>query len=287
MKVKIIIVGANGQLGKEFQDLAPHYANYEFFFFDKAALDISNKEEIDAKLADIQPQYLINCAAYTAVDKAESDSETAIAINATAVGYLAQACAANNTRFVHVSTDYVFDGSGSAPYKEDHSVSPVNAYGQSKLKGEQEALNNNKETIIIRTAWVYSVYGNNFVKTMLRLMQSRPEINVVNDQFGTPTYAADIAEAILHIIESAKWQAGIYHFSNEGIISWFDFANAIKDLSGSSCLVHPITTSQYPTPAKRPAYSVLDKTKIKTTFGIKIKPWKDSLRECLLKMPKE
>lgn len=287
MNKRIVIVGANGQLGKEFQQLSEKYADHAFFFFDRNALDIANEEQVQRKVQEIKPDFLINCAAYTAVDKAEEDVAAAFAINADGVRYLARACAASGAKFIHVSTDYVFDGNASEPYKEEHSVNPANVYGQSKLQGEEEALKNNKETIVIRTAWVYSVHGNNFVKTMLRLMKTRPEINVVSDQLGTPTYAADIAAAVLQIIDSGKWKEGIYHFSNEGIISWYEFANAIKELSGSPCLVHPIPTTQYPTPAKRPAYSVLDKTKIRQTFGIEIKPWKESLKECLAKMPVE
>lgn len=287
MKKKIIIVGAKGQLGNEFQALQQVYSDFGFYYFDKEDMDIVKEEEVTHAITSIKPDYLVNCAAYTAVDKAEADADIAYSINAGAVKNLARACSQNHVRFLHVSTDYVFDGTASQPYTEDDPVNPANVYGQSKLKGEEEAIKNNKDSIIIRTAWVYSTYGNNFVKTMLRLMKGRPEINVVSDQYGTPTYAADLATAIMQIIVSQKWVPGIYHFSNDGIINWYEFALAIKEISGFSCQVHPIPTEQYPTPAKRPKYSALDKSKIQHTFGISVKPWKDSLEACLEKMPAE
>lgn len=280
---KIVVIGSKGQLGNELQDLSGQY-NYEFFFCDKEELDITQQAEVDKKIQELQPQYLINCAAYTAVDKAETDKEMCYAINADAVGYLAKACKENNTRLIHISTDYVFDGTATEPYKETGKPNPQSIYGQSKLAGEEEAVNNNPEAIIIRTSWVYSVYGSNFVKTMLRLMSSRPELNVVSDQYGSPTYAADLAGAIMDIVDTNQWQPGIYHYSNKGIISWFDFAQAIRDISKLDCVIHPISTEQYPTPAARPKYSVLDKTKIQQTFGITLKDWRDSLQECLRKL---
>lgn len=281
---KIIVIGSHGQLGSELRELASQYKDYQFFFFDKEHVDIVNKEEVDQKIDEIQPDFLVNCAAYTAVDKAEADASLAFAINSDAVRYLAEACTRNNVKFVHVSTDYVFDGKGTHPYKETDPVSPANVYGQSKLKGEEEAQKANPGVIILRTAWVYSTYGANFVKTMLRLMQSKPEIGVVADQFGTPTNAADLADAIMQIIVGGKWVPGIYHFTNDGLITWYDFATEIKKLSNASCTVNPITTAQYPTPAQRPQYSVLDKTKIQQTFGIKLKDWKASLEKCIEKM---
>lgn len=287
MKNKIVVVGSTGQLGNELKQLAIEYPDYEFFFFDRKELDIVQKEKVLKKIQEIKPQFLVNCAAYTAVDKAETDFETAFEVNSKAVRNLALACAAHDVRFVHISTDYVFDGTAKQPYKEDNPTSPANIYGQSKLKGEEEAFHNNKDSIIIRTAWVYSTFGNNFVKTMLRLMKTRPEIKVVNDQLGTPTYAADIAEAIMKIITSAKWVPGIYHFTNEGIISWYDFALKIKQLTNASSEVYPIPTEEYPTPAKRPQYSVLDKTSIQKTFGITIKNWEESLKVCIAKMSAE
>lgn len=282
---KILVIGSRGQLGNELQDLAKEYPSFRFSFYDVAEMDIVNKELVDEGIRTLKPDYLINCAAYTAVDKAETEKDLAFAINSDAVKNLALACKANGVKFMHISTDYVFDGTAQEPYSEDNPVNPTNVYGLSKLKGEQQASRNDKDVIIIRTAWVYSTYGNNFVKTMLRLMKTKPEISVVADQEGSPTYAHDLAAAILHIISSGKWVPGIYHFTNEGVISWFDFAGEIKNLSGSSCIIHPITTEQYPTPATRPKYSVLDKTKIQQTFDVKLKSWKESLQKCLAKMP--
>lgn len=281
---KIMVAGATGQLGMELQQLAPLFTGFEFFFFGRAEMDIVHRDVVEKKISEIKPDYLINCAAYTAVDKAETDETNAYAANSDAPSYLAEACADRGVKFIHISTDYVFDGSASKPYKEHDPVNPANVYGQSKLKGEEQVLHNNKEAIIIRTAWVYSSFGNNFVKTMLRLMSNRPEIGVVNDQYGTPTYAADLAEAILQIIQSGKWVPGIYHFSNEGVITWFDFAREIKNLSNFSCIVNAITTEQYPTPAKRPAYSVFDKSKIVETFGLQLKNWRESLKTCMQRL---
>ena len=239
---------------------------------------------MERAFALLQPKYVVNCAAYTAVDKAEIEKEQALAVNATAVGILAKAAKNHGARFIHLSTDYVFDGESETPLKEDHPVAPVNFYGETKLKGEQEALRENNESIIIRTAWVYSFYGKNFVKTMLRLMAEKESINVVADQVGSPTYAADLANAILHIIDSGRWFPGVYHFSNQGVISWAQFAEEIRRRIHSSCLVNFITTDQYPTPAKRPRYSVLDKSKIVTTYGVALKPWEESLQTCLQKL---
>ena len=281
---KILVVGSKGQLGSELQELSREYS-FHFFFFDFPEMDITNKELVNEKINSLKPDFLINCAAYTAVDKAETEKDIAFAINRGGVSNLATACTENNVLFIHISTDYVFDGETKEPYKEDSPVKPANIYGISKLQGEQEALKNNPEVIIIRTAWVYSAYGSNFVKTMLRLMKTKPEINVVADQFGSPTYAHDLAEVILQIISSGKWTPGIYHYTNNGIISWFDFASEVKNLSNLSCSILPITTEQYPTPARRPKYSVLDKTKMRQTFGIELKDWKESLKECLAKMP--
>lgn len=281
---KILVVGSKGQLGSELQELSKEYS-FHFCFFDFPEMDITNKELVNEKINSLKPDFLINCAAYTAVDKAETEKDIAFAINRDGVSNLATACTENNVLFIHISTDYVFDGETKEPYKEDSPVKPANIYGISKLQGEQEALKNNPEVIIIRTAWVYSAYGSNFVKTMLRLMKTKSEINVVADQFGSPTYAHDLAEVILQIISSGKWTPGIYHYTNNGIISWFDFASEVKNLSNLSCSILPITTEQYPTPARRPKYSVLDKTKMRQTFGIELKDWKESLKECLAKMP--
>ena len=277
MREKIIVTGANGQLGRELRELSTSYPGYDFIFTTRHELPLDNSDVINEFIKKHQPGYFINCAAYTAVDKAESEKELAYKINAEAPGIIAEACKKNSVRLMHISTDYVFNGLGKTPYKEEDTNDPVNLYGATKLEGEKRVTRLNPDAIIIRTAWVYSVFGNNFVKTMLRLMGEKEQINVVNDQFGTPTYAADLAEVILQIISSKQWEAGVYHFSNAGQISWYDFAVAIKEASGSACKVNPITTSEYPTPAKRPHYSVLDKTKIQQTFDISIQDWKTSL----------
>ena len=280
----ILITGKNGQLGSELQSIAARYPQYDFLFTDRETLDITNRDAIEDFFRKKVPQVCINAAAYTAVDKAETERDLALKVNAEAVGYLALACKKYNTRFIHISTDYVFDGLATEPYKEDHNTNPVNFYGLTKLMGEQLAITNNPATIIIRTSWVYSSFGSNFVKTMIRLMSEKNAINVVNDQFGSPTYARDLAEAIVLVIESVKASvlagAGVYHFANKGAITWFDFATAIKEITASSSAVSPIATSSYPTPAKRPAYSVFDKTKISSSFGIEIRDWKESLQQC-------
>jgi dTDP-4-dehydrorhamnose reductase len=290
MRQKIAVTGANGQVGSEIISLSAAWPQFEFIFLTKDDLPIADEEKVKAFFDNKNPQYLINCAAYTAVDKAETEKEQAFLVNAQATGILAKACFNNNCRFIHISTDYVFDGSATQPYKEDAATSPLGVYGASKLEGEKLALKNNSASIIIRTSWVYSSFGKNFVKTMLRLMSEKEQLNVVSDQVGSPTHAADLADAIMQIIrhlqtkDSSPATGGIYHYSNEGVISWYDFAVAIKELSGSACKVNPIPTSQYPTPAKRPAYSVFDKTKITETFGISLQDWKSSLKECLLKL---
>lgn len=277
----IIVTGANGQLGQELQRLAPDYPAYTFHFYSRAELDIADAEQVHRVFAAQSPAYCINCAAYTAVDKAESDKEAAYSINADAPKTLATACKDQGARFIHISTDYVFNGEGEQPYKEDDPTDPVNLYGASKLTGEELALQVNPDSVVIRTSWVYSSYGNNFVKTMLRLMQSRTEINVVADQTGSPTYAADLAEAIIQMIASGEWKGGVYHFSNEGVITWHEFAEAIQRYTHLDCTVHPIPTAQYPTPAKRPRYSVMAKEKIQQTYGITLVPWRSSLYRCL------
>jgi len=279
----ILITGANGQLGSELQFLSKLYPQYDFIFTDHQELSIIDKDAIDAFFKAHAIYACINCAAYTAVDKAESDIEKANELNGYAVGYLANACKVHNAIFIHISTDYVFDGNATVPYQVDHPVSPINIYGSSKLLGEQEAVQKNPKSIIIRTSWVYSAVGNNFVKTMLRLMNERESLGVVYDQVGCPTYAADLAAAIMQIVSSGKAldNAGMYHYSNQGVISWFQFAIAIKELTGSKCTVNPVPTTAYPTPAKRPAYSVMDTTKIQNTFNCTIPFWKDSLEKCL------
>lgn len=284
--MKILVTGAGGQLSTELQGLSTNYTDYELLLLTKQQMSITEEEEVSKIITDFKPGYVINCAAYTAVDKAESDKEKAFAVNGTATGLLAKYSLINNCRFIHISTDYVFDGSASSPMKEDHPVKPLNVYGESKLLGEQLAVMENPESIIIRTSWVYSSYGSNFVKTMIRLMNEREHLNVVNDQYGSPTYAADLAEAIMQIITSGKWKPGIYHYSNKGIISWFDFATEISSIIKSNCKVNGISSDLYPTPAKRPNYSVLDTSKFTQTFGIEMKQWKESLRTCINKISK-
>jgi dTDP-4-dehydrorhamnose reductase len=280
-KPKILVTGSNGQLGKALQHLAPSYPQFEFIFLSKEDLPIHHFEMVRHYFNTYQPQYLINCAAYTAVDRAELEKDRAFHINGEAVGVLAAVCKEHHCKFIHISTDYVFDGTATTPYKEDAPTNPQSVYGASKLEGEKQALQFNPDTIIIRTSWVYSEFGKNFVRTIVKLMKEKEAINVVNDQFGSPTYAADLAETILQIISLPEWQAGIYNYSNDGIIGWYDFAMAIKELTGSNCNINPIPTSQYPTPAKRPLYSILDKTKVQNTFGIQLKDWKESLAACL------
>jgi dTDP-4-dehydrorhamnose reductase len=277
---KILVTGAGGQLGKELADLAPRFPA-EFLFTTRDQLPITDKNKLEDFFAQNRPQYCINAAAFTAVDKAEMPEfyQDVLDTNADSVNTIAACCKKSNTKLIQISTDYVFDGSGNSPYKEDDPTNPVNLYGASKLKGEEFALEANG--IVIRTSWVYSSYGNNFVKTILRLLKERDEIKVVNDQLGSPTYAADLAEVILHMIRFPHWQNGIYHYTNDGIISWYDFADAIREFSGSTCVIKPVSTPEYPTAAKRPAYSVLDKTKIRQVFGIRLKFWMDSLAVCL------
>jgi len=283
-KQKILVTGSNGQLGSELQELAPSYHNYQFHFLTRKGFPLDHNSAIERTISDLWPDFVINCAAYTAVDKAESEKELAFQINGSAVGELAKSCAERHIKFIHISTDYVFDGSSRTPLTEDHPVNPINIYGESKLAGEQAALKNNPDSIIIRTSWVYSFYGKNFVKTMLRLMAEKEGINVVGDQYGSPTYAADLAKVVIDIIESEKWLPGIYHYSNEGTITWADFAKEIATQINSGCVVNAIPTSSYPTPARRPLYSVMDKSKIKLQYNIQLIDWKASLSRCMQKL---
>jgi dTDP-4-dehydrorhamnose reductase len=296
----ILVTGANGQVGKAFRALAPMYPQYNFLFAGREELAIENFDAVKKYFSNNTIHFCINCAAYTAVDKAETEKENAFLINANAAANLAAVCKEKNSQFIHISTDYVFDGTSTQPYKESDVTNPLGVYGQSKLKGEELVLQNNPAAIIIRTSWVYSSFGNNFVKTMLRLMKERATINVVNDQWGCPTYATDLVAAIMGIIERhSKFDIPVppghpgrhysaipngnkvFNYCNEGIISWYNFAVAIKELTGSNCMVNPIPTLQYPTPAKRPQYSVLDTTKIKGAFDMVIPGWKESLVKCL------
>lgn len=282
---KILVTGANGQVGSELQFLAKQYPDFEFHFTDVAELDITNEQAIIDLFTKINPAYCINCAAYTAVDKAESDVAKATLINETAVKYLAQACQKNNTTFLHISSDYVYHNRVNRPLKETDKPAPKGVYAATKLAGDVIALAENLNTVVIRTSWVYSSYGHNFVKTMLRLGKERDKLTVVYDQIGAPAYARDIAQTMLEIIVSVENGAtnyrGIYHFAPSGVTCWYDFARAIFELENIDCNVAPIPTSAYPTPAKRPHYSVLNCDKIKRTFGISIPYWKDSLKACL------
>jgi dTDP-4-dehydrorhamnose reductase len=282
----VLVTGANGQVGQELRVLAASYPAFEFVFTSHENMPVHDEAAVQQLFAAHRPAYCINCAAYTAVDKAESEQEAAYQVNAEGPRILAAACKTFNTRFIHISTDYVFNGQSPVPYKEDAATDPVNLYGASKLKGEQLCLQTNPTAIVIRTAWVYSSFGKNFVKTMMKLMHDRPAINVVSDQVGAPTYAADLAKCMMEIIARCQlsgdnWTPGLYHYSNQGRISWYDFAVAIKELTGSTCMVNPIPTEQYPTPAKRPAFSLLDTGKIQSTFHCTIPEWKDSLQQCL------
>jgi dTDP-4-dehydrorhamnose reductase len=285
MGKKILVTGANGQLGNELQELASMYPQFLFFPTDVDTLNLCNKAEISSFLKKNPINYIVNCAAYTAVDKAEDDVEMCCKVNCEAVQNIAES-AQEHTRIIHISTDYVFDGTGKTPLKESDKTNPQSVYGKSKLAGEQILKQIKPESIILRTAWLYSSFGGNFVKTMIRLGKERDSFNVVNDQIGTPTYAADLAKAILDIIiwseENSIFPAGIYHYSNEGVCSWYDFALKIHELTGIPAgKVHPIPTSKYPTKAKRPMYSVLDKEKIKSTFQMTIPEWEKSLERMI------
>ena len=283
---KILVTGANGQLGSEIRILANNYPNFEFVFTDSADSPLDNESQIIKNFNLIQPDIVINCAAYTAVDKAETDFITADAINHLAIGTLASLCNTTGAKLLHISTDYVFDGASPIAYKEDAIPNPKSVYGVTKLAGEMACSKNCSDSIIIRTAWVYSEFGNNFVKTMLRLMDERDSLSVVNDQIGSPTYAADLAQAILTILDSTKWEAGIYHYTNEGEISWFDFAVDIKNLAKKSSEIIGIPASSYPTPAERPAYSLLDKTKIREVYRIVPINYKISLKTMMDRLEK-
>lgn len=280
--MNILVTGSNGQLGHSFRDIAGDSAN-RYIFTDVAELDITDRKAIDSMMQKENISVVINCAAYTNVDKAEDDFDTANLINNTAVRNLAEACKQFGATFIHVSTDYVFDGSSNVPYTEDMPLAPLGVYGVTKLHGEQAVLQSGCDYVIIRTSWLYSEYGKNFVKTMIMLTEQRDNLNVVFDQAGTPTYAGDLARAIYDIVESGKYTAnhGIYHFSNEGVCSWYDFAREISELARTECDIRPCHSNEFPSKVNRPHYSVLDKTKIKTTFGLTIPYWKDSLRVCI------
>ncbi|MCL1932603.1 MAG: dTDP-4-dehydrorhamnose reductase [Candidatus Azobacteroides sp.] len=286
MQPLILITGAKGQLGCELQKLISLYPQYRFFPADIDTIDLCDKEALEGFAKKNRINYIINCAAYTAVDKAEDDIASCYRVNRDAVRNLAEV-AAGKAKIIHISTDYVFDGTSQRPLRETDEPNPQSVYGKSKLEGEQMLLKTAPDnSIIIRTAWLYSSFGNNFVKTMIRLGKEKESINVVSDQIGTPTYAADLAKAVLRIIEESEekntFQSGIYHYSNEGVCSWYDFCLKIHELAGiNTCKVRPVSTAEYPTKAIRPAYSVLDKTKIKATFHLTIPTWEESLESAI------
>ena len=287
--MKILITGANGQLGSELKELTKKFPGWHFLFTDIDELNITDENEVKNYFQQQQPGFVINCAAYTAVDKAESDAQTAEKVNALAPKLLAKYSKITGAKLIHISTDYVFDGESFVPYSEENKVNPKGVYGKTKLQGEINCFEENPDSLVIRTSWLYSTFGNNFVKTMLRLAGERDKLNVVFDQVGTPTNAADLADAILSIIQISvkykeKFVPGIYNYSNEGVASWYDFAKAIFEIAGIKCEVSPVLSDQFPTPAKRPNYSVLNKSKIKNTFGLVIPYWKESLKICLDKI---
>lgn len=279
--MKILVTGSNGQLGNALRRELDKDNTIEAIYCDVEDLDITDSEAVERFLDDNPVEAIVNCAAYTAVDRAESDDLKAAAINTGAVGNLGRAAGSRGIKVIHISTDYVFSGEGFRPYEENDEPYPQSIYGSTKLDGEGLLSSFCKDALIIRTAWLYSEFGNNFVKTMLRLSDERPEINVVSDQIGTPTYAGDLASAIHSVLKSAEWHPGIYHFTNEGVASWYDFTKAIMEISGRDTRINPIRTSAYPTPAKRPSYSVLSKDKIKSVYGIEIPYWRDSLKKCI------
>ncbi|MDB2442523.1 dTDP-4-dehydrorhamnose reductase [Flavobacteriales bacterium] len=287
--MNILITGSNGQLGSEIRELSPSY-NFEIFIFkDLPELDIYNFEELQNCIIKNNINAVINCAAYTAVDKAEEDAQVAKQVNSDGVSNIVKALQKVNGKLIHISTDYVFSGDHFSPYKETDPVSPIGVYGSTKRDGELAVINSTLDAIVVRTSWLYSSFGNNFVKTMLRLGSEKESLGVIFDQLGTPTYAKDLAKTCLEVLckntdMKISEQGKIYHYSNEGVASWYDFAIAIMGFGNINCRVHPIQTKDYPTLAKRPQYSVLDKSKIKSDFKIKIPYWRDSLKECIEKI---
>lgn len=279
--MKILVTGSYGQLGNSLRKVFDKDPDIKATYTDYDTLDITDREAVARYMADNRFDIVVNCAAYTAVDKAETDEILASALNTGAVGNLGESAARTGTKVIHISTDYVFSGEGFRPYAENDEPYPQGIYGRTKLEGEGLLTSFCQDAMIIRTAWLYSEFGKNFVKTMLSLAETHPELRVVCDQIGTPTYAGDLAEAIHAIVKHDKWVPGIYHFTDEGVASWYDFAEAIFEEAGKKVKVNPVPTTEYPTPAKRPLYSVLSKGKIKSTFGITIPYWRDSLRKCL------
>jgi dTDP-4-dehydrorhamnose reductase len=278
--MKVLVLGASGQLGSEIKFLADGFP-FQFEFCGSKGLDVSKEDQVRLKLSDGQYDYVVNCSAYTAVDKAETEIEKAEAVNVNGAKHLAKECKSANSILIHVSTDFVFDGDKNTPYEEEDFTNPLGIYGQTKLDGEKEIQKHLGKHFIIRTSWLYSSFGNNFVKTMLRLSENNEEIGVICDQIGTPTYARDLAELILKIIQDSNSNFGIYHFSNHGVASWYDFAKAIFELKSIELIVNPIGTVDYPTPAERPKYSVLSKSKLEKNIRYKVPYWRESLSRML------
>lgn len=278
---KVLVTGSNGQLGSSLKALARNYPTFEFIYADIDVLDLADKNAVISFFEANKPDYVLNCAAYTAVDKAEEDRQLCDLVNHQGVKHIGEASARHNARVIHISTDYVFDGTNYRPYVETDKTCPVSVYGKSKLAGEIALRETCPDSVIIRTSWLYSEYGNNFVKTMLRLGEERDELSVVFDQVGTPTYAGDLAETMLRIIDSAGFIPGTYHFSNEGVCSWYDFTIKIHQLAGIECRIVPIESKDYPAKAPRPHYSVLNKSRIKSVYRLSIPHWETSLREML------
>ena len=289
--MNILVTGSNGQLGSEIKDLEAIFTNFNFFFMDLPELDICNSSQLNIFVNDNNINTVINCAAYTAVDKAEEDAEIAEQVNSIGVSNLVNALETVNGKLIHISTDYVFNGDHFLPYKESDPVSPIGVYGETKRAGELAVINSDIDSVVIRTSWLYSSYGNNFVKTMLRLGSEKENLGVIFDQVGTPTYARDLAKTCLEILSgftsaNINKNGNLYHYSNEGVASWYDFAIAVMELASINCQVHPIQTKDYPTKAKRPQYSVLNKFKVKADFKIEIPYWRDSLKDCIKKIKK-
>jgi dTDP-4-dehydrorhamnose reductase len=278
---RIAVTGSNGQLGKEFVRIAGNHPWFQFVFLTSEEFPLDDNKKIETWLNRNPVDIFIHCAAYTAVDKAESEKEKVFRINTSASGQIATQLSKNKTRLIYISSDYVFDGTSAIPLKETAITNPVNIYGASKLEGERLVLQNNPSSQVVRTSWLYSSFGKNFVKTMIHLMKARDSIRVVDDQKGSPTYAGDLAGALMQMLESGHFIPGIYHYSNEGETTWYKFAEEIKKLTESKCQILPIPTSDYPTPAKRPAYSLMDKSKIKKDYGLQIPAWQTSLAYCI------
>lgn len=284
--MKILVTGSKGQLGNEIRTIAEMYPDFEFLYTDVEELDITDLLKVEAYFTENKPNVIVNCAAYTAVDKAEADESTAVLINAAAVQNLAKTSALHDVLMIHISTDYVFDGISHLPYKETDKTNPQSAYGRTKLAGEDAVRRYATKAVILRTSWLYSAFGNNFVKTMIKYGTERDQLNVVFDQVGTPTYAKDLAKVILDILPSALQESGteLFHFSNEGVASWYDFARFVITFSEINCEINPIRTEEYPSPTPRPCFSVLDKSKIKGVYKIKIPYWTDGVKDCIRRL---